>query len=508
MKQKVAKRLVLIIGTTMMVILMLNLLIQRNEALIHMQENAVLVIQQIEHILKRNEQEILKKNEVRYMISQMPVSEGSAYYVVDKESGKIIGATNTRLVNRYMDEVVEGFDEKWLEGKAKKSQEDNSFYYFGESKKYYIGVSQTEEIVYGSLSRNMGQLMLYLFVAAYMMIAVCMRMLDRLIIQGVDEIVDGVEAITNGEFNTVINVENTPELKRLSENINQMTGSLLEQNTKITHILETIDVQLVIYEYGKDNNKVFATGKVGAVLMLSEEETKELLRDKRLFEKKIEEIRQYPVEGLEKIYRLPVDTECYLQLDTFQNQQNEFGIIMDVTEDVIEKQNIQKERDYDLLTGLMTRRAFYRRMKKLYENPEQIKNAVLLMCDLDGLKTFNDTYGHANGDKAIKKAAEIVSCIKENNIEACRLSGDEFACFIYGEENGEYLKYKLQQIYETMMAAEIEIYDKKVPVRLSGGYVFCTERDEELDKLLKKSDLALYESKEKGRARFTEYTGE
>lgn len=508
MKQKVAKRLVLIVGTTMLVILMLNLLIQRNEALTHMQDNAVLVIQQIEHILKRNEQEILKKNEVRYMISQMPVSEGSAYYVVDKESGKIIGATNSKLVNKPAEEVFSEMEEHWKRGEVVKSQEDNNYYYFGETKKYYIGVSQGEDIVFGSLPKNMGQLMLYLFFAAYVMIAVCILMIDKLIIRGVDEIVDGVESITNGEFNTVISVDSTPELKRLSDNLNHMTGSLLEQNAKITRILETVDVLLVIYEYGKDSNKVFATGKIGAVLMLSEKETEELLKNKELFEKKIDSIKQYPVEGLEKIYKLPVETECYLQIDTFQNQQNEFGIIMDVTEDVIEKLNIQKERDYDLLTGLMTRRAFYRKMKKLYEEPEQIKNAVLLMCDLDGLKSFNDTYGHANGDKAIKKAAEIVSCIKEKNIETCRLSGDEFACFIYGEENEEFLKYKIQQIYETMTGAEIEIYDKKVPVRLSGGYVFYAKYPEELDKLLKKADLALYESKENGRARFTEYKGE
>ncbi len=508
MKQKVATRLALIIGTTMAVILMLNLLIQRNEALLHMQEHSILVIQQIEHILKRNEQEILKKNEVRYMISQMPVSEGSAYYVIDKESGKIVGATDSKLVNKASDDIFGDLEKGWKDGKVVKSQKENKYYYFTATKKYYIGVSQVEDVVFESLSRNMGQLMLYLFAAAYVMILVCVFMIDKLIIRGVDEIVDGVEAITNGEFNTVISVDSSPELKRLSENINHMTGSLLEQNTKITRVLKMVDVLLVIYEYGKENNKVTATGKIGAVLMLSEEETERLLKSKELFEEKIESIKKHPVEGMKKIYKLPAETECYLQIDTFKNQQNEFGIIMDVTEDVIEKLDIQKERDYDLLTGLMTRRAFYRKMKKLYEKPEQIKNAVMLMCDLDGLKGFNDTYGHANGDKAIKKAAEIISCIQEQNIETCRLSGDEFACFIYGGENEEFLRYKIQQIYETMITAEIEIYDKKVPVRLSGGYVFGTEYPEELDVLLKKADLALYESKENGRARFTEYKGE
>ena len=81
-----------------------------------------------------------------------------------------------------------------------------------------------------------------------------------------------------------------------------------------------------------------------------------------------------------------------------------------MTEEIIDKQRIQHERDSDLLTGLLNRRAFYQKLRELYHRPNVMKHAALMMCDLDGLKKFNDTYGHANGDKAIKKAAEILIC--------------------------------------------------------------------------------------------------
>ena len=239
--------------------------------------------------------------------------------------------------------------------------------------------------------------------------------------------------------------------------------------------------------------------------MMSKQQMQAFLDDKILFETKILEIKQQPVEGFKRVYRLPVETECYLKIESFHSQQSEFGVIMDVTEEIIEKQRLQRERDYDLLTGLLTRRAFYQKVKNLYQNPGGFGNAVVMMCDLDGLKQFNDTYGHANGDKAIKKAAEILCTVKDEDCYVARLSGDEFAIMIFGAENDEVLKEKITQIYDYMMQAKIEVFGKSIDVRLSGGYVFYSVYSEELDQLLKKADQALYESKENGRARFTEF---
>ena len=130
------------------------------------------------------------------------------------------------------------------------------------------------------------------------------------------------------------------------------------------------------------------------------------------------------------------------------------------------------------------------------------------MCDLDGLKKFNDTYGHANGDKAIRKAAEIITYHMDDSCYAARLSGDEFAIFMYGAADDSILENKIHEIYEYMMAAQIEVHGKMVDVRLSGGYVFHSKYPEDFDLLLKKADDALYISKENGRARFTEYKSE
>ena len=503
MKKIVAKKLALIIGITMAIILVLNLLIQREYALQHLKDNGALVIRQIDNVLKEDGLGIVKKTEVEELLSQMPVASGRLYYVVDKDTRNIVGATDNALVDMPIENLVG----MWECGDVVKSEKEmeTSYFYFEETKDYYIGVSQLESIVFENVRNNMGQLLVYLFIAAYVMFAMSMWIVDRYVIRGVNNIVDGVKAITGGKLETRISVEQTPEFKTLSDNINQMTESLLGQTVKISKVLDTVDMLLAVYEYGNGSDKVLASGKIGPVLMLSEEETKLLLENKNLFEEKIDSIKQYPVEDFRKVYRLPIETECYLQIETYQGQQTEFGVILDVTEEIIDKQRLQKERDYDLLTGLLTRRAFYQKMKELYQKEEQIKNAVMMMCDLDGLKQFNDTYGHANGDKAIKKAAEILTCISDKNCYVSRLSGDEFAVFIYGEEENSALEAKIQEIYEYMRKAQIEVFGEWIDVRLSGGYVFYSKCPETYDQLLKKADQALYESKENGRARFTEF---
>ena len=503
MKNIIAKRLVLIIGTTMAVILLLNFMIQRDDALNYLKNNSALVIKQISSILERNEQNIHNQEEIDDLIAPIPVPQGTNYYVVNKEDLVIVGVIGeqygvgiaiTELTGEWKVDKVMGVD--------------NKYFYFVEDGDFYIGVSKPKAVVLEDAKDNMEQLVIYLFTASYVIIFMCMRMLDRYVIRDVDHIVTGVQTITSGKLDMKIQADHTPEFKILSDNINQMTGSLMGQTVKINKILDAVDMLLAVYEYDDEGEKVFVSGKIGAVLMLSDEEKQLLLNDKKLFEQKIDFIKQYPIEGHKKVYRMPVETECYLQIETFRNQQSEFGVILDVTEEILERQKLRQERDSDQLTGLLTRRAFYRNLRELYRRPHVMKHAVLMMCDLDGLKKFNDTYGHANGDKAIRKAAEIMSYNADDNCYVSRLSGDEFAIFMYGANDDGILEEKIREIYEYMKVAQIEVYGKKVDVRLSGGYVFHSKYPEEYDLLLKKADDAMYISKENGKARFTEYKSE
>ncbi|GAS88036.1 GGDEF domain-containing protein [Mycolicibacterium brisbanense] len=82
--------------------------------------------------------------------------------------------------------------------------------------------------------------------------------------------------------------------------------------------------------------------------------------------------------------------------------------------------------DHDPLTGLHTRRAFYRSVQGLVRQRAAGAHLVVLVIDLDNFKLLNDTWGHARGDRAL---ARVGAALRENCPAASvigRLGGEEF----------------------------------------------------------------------------------
>ena len=93
--------------------------------------------------------------------------------------------------------------------------------------------------------------------------------------------------------------------------------------------------------------------------------------------------------------------------------------------------------DYDLLTGLYNRRAFYAQMDLLFSISGVLKQAAMVLLDLDNLKYINDTYGHDYGDEYIRSMADVLSSFAEERALCARMSGDVFFLFLYWTEGRE-----------------------------------------------------------------------
>lgn len=95
--------------------------------------------------------------------------------------------------------------------------------------------------------------------------------------------------------------------------------------------------------------------------------------------------------------------------------------------------------DYDVLTPVLNRRGFTAAMTRImaYSTRHKVP-AVLLYLDLDGFKRINDSLGHAAGDAALVRVAELL----QDNVRATdavgRLGGDEFGVLLLnaGVEDG------------------------------------------------------------------------
>ena len=93
---------------------------------------------------------------------------------------------------------------------------------------------------------------------------------------------------------------------------------------------------------------------------------------------------------------------------------------------MLEKQRIEYERDFDVLTNLYNYQAFLFRVRQLFSSPEQLKTAAMLMWDLDNLKYVNDTYGHEWGDRYLNALSSRLQEFQIDGGIVARRSGDEF----------------------------------------------------------------------------------
>lgn len=185
--------------------------------------------------------------------------------------------------------------------------------------------------------------------------------------------------------------------------------------------------------------------------------------------------------------------------DIFGENIGNIQFIRDVTIQYnFEQQNI-KHANTDFLTGLNNRRSLFNYLGGLDEN----SMLSLVMMDLDKFKSVNDTYGHDAGDEALKIASRVLEeCFPDGFI--ARLGGDEFLVALVGEYDLQQMEQRTQKLLDTLL----ENYSMKEDFHaLSASAGIAQERLSvcdigSIEKLIKRSDDALYTAKESGRARY------
>jgi diguanylate cyclase (GGDEF)-like protein len=111
-------------------------------------------------------------------------------------------------------------------------------------------------------------------------------------------------------------------------------------------------------------------------------------------------------------------------------------------------ERLQTEALTDGLTGLYNRRGW----DQLLDSEEERCTiygypACIIVVDIDGLKTINDSHGHAAGDHLLQQTATVLRQITRKQDVVARLGGDEFAmlCVECSLDEGEPLKTRLEQ---------------------------------------------------------------
>ena len=181
----------------------------------------------------------------------------------------------------------------------------------------------------------------------------------------------------------------------------------------------------------------------------------------------------------------------------------------------LEKQKITKEKEVlvrqlqesnerlielvkiDELTGAFNRRFLFEQLHiEMQKSRRQRSTLVLMMCDVDGFKKFNDKYGHLEGDTLLKTIVEILKgCVRQYVDMVFRYGGDEFAILVpdANRENAGVIAGRIvSKIRQDLGAKGIGISIGAAAYGDGGMYVSF------MNELIHIADTMLYEAKRSG----------
>lgn len=146
----------------------------------------------------------------------------------------------------------------------------------------------------------------------------------------------------------------------------------------------------------------------------------------------------------------------------------------------------------DSLTGLYNRSGFYQKIGPLMENAKD-KDMSIISIDMDRLKVINDSYGHSEGDEALRALAEIMQKSINHEI-AARTGGDEFLIAFVGkniEERTDVIVNKIKKGIREYNKSGKKEYELHASI---GAYTNRIDKHS-LDFFLKKADELMYARK-------------
>ena len=159
-------------------------------------------------------------------------------------------------------------------------------------------------------------------------------------------------------------------------------------------------------------------------------------------------------------------------------------------------------RKTDGLTGLTNKSSFATQVQTALSAGE----GTLLIIDADNFKRVNDTYGHDEGDRVLKEMANVIRQTFRSTDVIGRFGGDEFVVYMVGCVDRDVAAERAARLV-ARMSQEVLLGGGVDHMNISVGVAPSTLLNEgetkRYDALFKQADLALYESKGKGKNQVT-----
>lgn len=187
------------------------------------------------------------------------------------------------------------------------------------------------------------------------------------------------------------------------------------------------------------------------------------------------------------------------------------GYLEIVIEKAIERKELiqaSRERDIylklsltDALTGTFNHKYFQEHLERQLMFAQRKNNDLsIMMVDIDNFKMINDKYGHQTGDMVLQQVSSNIIKACRTHDTVARYGGEEFG-IILPDTHIDKSKSVAFRILETISAQKFKPLNYAVTVSI--GISSFPQHPGDKAELIKKADIALYYSKEKGKNRYT-----
>lgn len=326
------------------------------------------------------------RNEISYILEHTIAADGEFIFTASAQSGQITGTSDGTLLGKTVGDMglTEDYANAFYEGRFTSLAGQQVFLVTEQMEDYVIGVAVDSHSIFSEMWREVFTMVACLLLLSISAIAAISLMVSRSITRGVYSIVDGMNKIRQGDLNTVVRVDSSPEFRALSDGINQMVSQII------------------------------------------------------------------------------------------------------------------RERDYDALTGLRSRRSFEKTVNLAMQSRCSV---AFFMMDLDSFKNINDSFGHAFGDTYLRELARRLEAVFAPECILGRRSGDEFYICWPGCRGLEEAEDRIRQLYASLEEQTLMAPDgNELVIHITAGVTVRPGSDLlDYDALVSEADSLLYQAKEKNK---------
>jgi diguanylate cyclase (GGDEF)-like protein len=196
-----------------------------------------------------------------------------------------------------------------------------------------------------------------------------------------------------------------------------------------------------------------------------------------------------------------VGTICAIDTRPHSFGANEVAILENLAEMTMDYIELRRMAAFDLLTGVMSRRAFTVASERAFALAQRHKHDLSqIILDIDHFKSINDTYGHAVGDEVLAEVASVCTKTVRSTDILGRIGGEEFAVLLpHTDAVGAF--EVAEKLRKALAALPFEPGGTKHQVTASFGIATLDPSISDLESLTVRADGALYRAKAEGRNR-------